>query len=138
MSEAVLVSHCCCNKSPQMQWLKTSRTYYYLRVSMVKLGSCSANETVSAAVASLQEALGKLFSCFVFPSIYRLPTFLVYDYFPIRKSSTSRWGLCKEGFFSFFLFFSDFHILCLVSSIALDPHKQSMIISPLSKSLLVR
>lgn len=81
MSETVLVSHCCCNKSPQTQWLKTSQTYYHLREPTVKHRSGSANETVSAAVTSLLEALGKLFSCFVLLSNYRLPIFFIYDFF---------------------------------------------------------
>lgn len=131
MSEAVLVSHCCCNKSPRTQWLKTSQTYYYCRVSTVRHRSCSANETVSAAVASPQEALGKLFSWFVFLSTYGLPPSFVYDYFLIRKPSSSGWGLCEEGFFSFFLFFPPASIFYVWSqAIALDTHKQFVIITP--------
>lgn len=136
MSEAVLVSHCCCNKSPQRQWLKTSQTYYYCGVSMVKHRSCSANEMVSAAVASLQEALGKLFPWFVFLSIYGLPLSFVYDYFLIHKPSSGRWGLCKEGFFSFFLC-SGSHILCSVSRLCTG-HTQTICDNhPIPTSLLV-
>lgn len=34
LDEIVLVSCCCCNRSPQTQWLKTTRIYYLIVVQI--------------------------------------------------------------------------------------------------------
>lgn len=127
MSVTVLVSHCCCNKSPQTQWLKTSPTYYPLTGKQANTGLTQLMRQHQQLRLPFRRLWGSCFLVLFFSAFTGCLRSLFIILFSSVKPAAAGGILIGLLFLSAFLA-SMFHVWSV--SITLDPRKQSVIVCP--------